>query len=453
MGARAGAGRGISGGSGTPDGTDASSPETGAGRLPVRARPPWRLGFSGIAARDRVILSDQDLAVIAKAVARARQDGREDRQDAAAGQPGPGPGSGPAAEAPQCLAQPPAVTRALPAASPIPPWSTVLATTIRLWAARRRFWPGAMRWRVTGALIVAAMLFCGGAVTVALAHGTMTGKEAAGSAQSAGTRPAGTGAANGGPPSGDAAIAAAAAARAAAAVWIARQVAAAAIVACDPQMCAVLRSQGFPAGSLLVLGTGNAGPLGSDVIVSTAAVRDEVGSRLTSVYAPVALATFGSGNARVAVRVVAADGSAAYLRSLDADAAARRAAGGQLLRNPHVRVSLAGRRELAAGQIDARLLSVIGALGTPYYVDITGFGAPVAGASPGVPLRSADISLAAARRGRAAARLLSVKRFLLAQQAPFRPADVTTVRLASGQTVLHVEFTAPSPLGLLGAPN
>ena len=46
-----------------------------------------------------------------------------------------------------------------------------------------------------------------------------------------------------------------------------------------------------------------------------------------------------------------------------------------------------------------------------------------------------------------------MKRFLLAQQAPFRPADVTIVRLASGQTVLHVEFTAPSPLGLLGALN
>jgi hypothetical protein len=388
-----------------------------------------------------VILSDQDLAVIAKAVARARQDGKEDRQDAAAGQAGPGPG--PAAEAPRCSAPPPAVTRAVLAASPIPSWSTVLATTIRLWASRRRFWPATMRWRVTGALIVTAVLFCGGAVTVALAHGTMTGKGTAGSAQSVGTRPAGTGAAPGGAPSGDAAIAA----------WMARQVAPAAIVACDPQMCAVLQDKGFPAGSLLVLGAGNAGPLGSDVIVSTAAVREEFGSRLTSVYAPVALATFGSGNARVAVRVVAADGSAAYLRSLHADAAARRAAGGLLLRNPHVRVSLAGRRELAAGQVDARLLSVIGALGTPYQVDITGFGAPVAGASPGVPLRSADLSPAAARGGRAAARLNSMKRFLLAQQGPYRPADVTTVRLASGQTVLHVEFTAPSPLGLLGAPN
>jgi hypothetical protein len=122
-------------------------------------------------------------------------------------------------------------------------------------------------------------------------------------------------------------------------------------------------------------------------------------------------------------------------------------------RKPVLRVSPAGRRELAAGQADTRLLSAIGALATPYHVDIAGFGVPAAGASPGVPLRSADISLTRPRRGRDAATLNSVKRFPLAQQAPFRPADVTTVRLASGQTVLHVEFTGPSPLGLLGALN
>ena len=453
MGLRAGAGRGAPGGPGTPDSADASSPETGADRLPSRARPPRRRGPSGIAAHGRVILSDSDLAVIAKAVARARQDGKDDRQGAAAGRPGPGPCSGPPAEAPQCSAPPPAVTRALPAANPTPPWSTVLANTIRLWAARRRFWPATMRWRVTSALILAAVLFCGGVVTVVLAGGTVAGKGAAGSAQPAGMRPAGTGAANRGAPAGDAAIAAAAAARTAAAAWMARQVAAAAVVACDPQMCAVLRSKGFPAGRLLVLGAGNAGPPGSDVIVSTAAVREDFGGRLTSVYAPVALATFGSGSARVAVRVVAADGSAAYLRSLQADATARRSVGALLLRNPDVRVSPAGRRALAAGQVDARLLSVIGALATPYHVYIAGFGAPAAGVSPGVPLRSADISPAPAGGGRDAAALNSVKRFLLAQQAPFRPADVTTVRLASGQAVLRVEFTAPSPLGLLGAPD
>jgi hypothetical protein len=430
-----------------PDSTGAHSPEAGADGLPSRVRSSRRPEPGDIPARDRdrVILSDQDLAVMKKAVAQARQDGQDDQQGAAVGQHGTGTGPGPPAEGPRETRPPerrrsapsPAITQALPAANPAPPWSTVLATTIRL-RTRQRFWPATTRWRVLGALILAAVLFCGGAVTVALARGT--GR-------------AGTGAANGGQPPGGAAITAAAAARTAAAAWLGRQVAPAAIVACDPQMCAVLQSQGIPAGRLLLLGAGNAGPLGSDVIVSTAAVREEFGSRLTSVYAPVALATFGSGSAQVAVRVVAADGSAAYQRSLHADAAARRAVGTLLLRNPHLRVSPAGRRALAAGQVDARLLSAIGALATPYHVDITGFGAPATGASPDVPLRSADISLVPAGRGRDAATLDSVKRFLLAQQAPFRPADVTTVRLASGQTVLHVEFTAPSPLGLLGAPN
>jgi hypothetical protein len=415
---------------GAPDSTGASSPETGAGRLPFRGRPPRRPGSSDVAAHNRVVLSDHDLAVMAKAVAQARQDSK----NAAGGPPGPDPG-GPAEE-PQDSAPPRTITQALPAATPPPPWGTVLVNTIRLWAARR-LWPATMRGRVASALILAAVLFCGGAVTVALARGTMAGK----------------GTANSGQPSGDAAIAAAAASRTAAAAWMARQVAPAAIVACDPQMCAVLQSNGIPAARLLVFRAGNAGPLDSDVIVSTAAVREEFGSRLTSVYAPVALATFGSGSAQVAVRVVAADGSAAYLRSLHADVTARRAAGALLLRNPHVRVSPAGRRELAAGQVDTRLLSAIGTLATPYHVDIIGFGAPAAGASRGVPLRSADISPAPARRGRAGATLDAVKKFLLAQQAPFRPTQVTTVRLASGQTLLHVEFTAPSPLGLLGAPN
>jgi hypothetical protein len=457
-GLRAQDGRGAPGSPGTPDGTGALSQETGAAGLPRRL--PRRPESSGTAVYDGVILSDHDLAVIRKAVARARQDDKDDRQPAAPSRPGTGPGAEPPAEEPRETrppeprgsAPPPAIARALPAANPPPPWGTVLGNTIRM-SARQGFWPATTRWRVISALILAAVLFCGGAVTVALTRGTTAGKGAAGGAKSAGTGPASTGTANGAQPAVDAAIAAAAAARTAAAAWMARQVDPAAIVACDPQMCAVLQREGIPAGRLLVLGAGNAGPLGSDVIVSTAAVRAEFGSRLTSVYAPVALATFGSGSAQVAVRVVATDGSAAYLRSLQADATARRAVGALLLRNPDLRVSTAGRRELAAGQVDARLLSAIAALATPYHVDITGFGAPAAGASPGVPLRSADISPAPPGPGRGAATLDSLKRFLLAQQALFRPGDVTTVRLAGGQTVLRVEFTAPSPLGLLSAPN
>jgi hypothetical protein len=343
---------------------------------------------------------------------------------------------------------PPGTTQALPAADLS--WGTPLANTIRMLNWQRSS-PTSARWRLTGAIILAAMLFCGGALTVTLIHLTTAGNGPAGRAQSTG--PGLTGPVSGGPPPGEAAIAGAAAARTAAAAWITRQVDPAAIIACDPQMCAVLQSRGIPAGRLLLLGAGNAAPLGSDVIVSTAVVREEFGSRLTSVYAPVALATFGSGSAQVTVRVVAADGSAAYQRSLQADASARRSAGAQLLRNPDVRVSPVGRRELVAGQVDARLLSVIAALAAPYHLDITGFGAPTAGANPAVPLRSADISVVPAGSGRAAAMLNAAKRFLLAQQSPFRPADVTTVQLAGGQAALQIEFTAPSPLGLLGASN
>jgi len=67
-------GRGGAGGPGTPDSTGVRSPEAGAGGLPFRVRPE----SSDIAAHDPVILSDHDLAVIQKAVAAARQDGKDE---------------------------------------------------------------------------------------------------------------------------------------------------------------------------------------------------------------------------------------------------------------------------------------------------------------------------------------------------------------------------------------
>jgi hypothetical protein len=432
--------RGASSGSGTPDTTAPRPPETETDSLPSRVRAPRRSGPSGTAAHGGVILSDHDLAVMRKAVARARLDGKESQRSPTAGRPGTDPGSDPPApEARETRppesrwsVQPPATTQAPPAADPF--WGTPPANTIGT-RTRHRSRPTRARWRLTAAIILAAILFCGGAVTATLVHRSAAGNGPAARDQSA------------------AAIARAAAARTAAARWVARQVDPAAIVACDPQMCAVLQDNGIPAGRLLLLRAGNAAPLGSDVIVSTAAVREDFGSRLTSVFAPVALAAFGSGSARVTVRVVAPDGSGAYRRSLQADASARRSAGALLLRNPSVRVSPVGRRELAAGRVDARLLSVIAALAAQYQFDIIGFGAPTAGADPAVPLRSADISVVPADSGRAAATLNAAKRFLLAQQSPFRPADVTTVQLAGGQAALHVEFMAPSPLGLLVAPS
>jgi hypothetical protein len=431
----------------------------------VRPRRPAEPGDEP--ARPAVRLSAGDLKIAQEAVALARQDSELARQDSEndkqqAGPPGPQP---PAAEPPEPAAaerpeppaagppDPPAPSPALapgtapgrpPSAAerPTPSWGTVLATTVRLWAQRRlrglrRLWPASPRWRLISVLILAAVLFCGGAITVALARG------------SAGNQPARHQAAAGGG-TGGAALAAAAAARSAAAGWAAQQVAPDAIIACDPQMCSVLQQHGITASRLLVLGPRTPAPLGSDVIVSTAAVRQEFGARLTSVYAPVTLASFGVGGAQTVLRVVAPDGGAAYLRELRTDVAARAFGGAQLLHNTRIHVSAAARRALAAGQVDSRLLSTLATLAHIYRVDVAGFGPATAGAAPAMPLRSAEIALGPRVTPQHPATFGALAAFLRAQQPPYRPARVTTMRLSTGQTVLRVVYGAPEPLGLLG---
>ena len=189
--------RGSSSGTGTPESPASRAPGTETDGLPSRVRPPHRPGPGGAAARGRVVLSDHDLAVMRKTVAQARLNDKDSQQSSTAALKGTDPGEA------------------------RPPRGTPRANTKRTWTRRRSM--------LTGAIILAAMLFCGGALTVTLIHRTA----------------AGNGPLSGGPPPGEAAIAGAAAARTAAAAWVARQVDPAAIIACDPQMCAVLRATGF----------------------------------------------------------------------------------------------------------------------------------------------------------------------------------------------------------------
>jgi hypothetical protein len=225
------------------------------------------------------------------------------------------------------------------------------------------------------------------------------------------------------------------------ATWVARQVSRGAIVACDPAMCAALARRGVPSGNLLVLGPGAGDPLGSDVVIGTAAVRGLFGSRLAGVYAPEVLASFGTGASRVDVRVVAPDGSARYQRSLAADLRSRRAAGLQLLRDPRLTATPSARAALAAGRVDARLLIILAALAAnepaSEPIRVTGFGAADPGASPGLPLRTAQLTAP----GGTAPRMLA---FLRAQRSPYQPSYAS----AAGP-VVTVGFAAPAPLGLL----
>jgi hypothetical protein len=241
----------------------------------------------------------------------------------------------------------------------------------------------------------------------------------------------------------------AAAARDQAASWVARHVDGGATFGCDPAMCAALARAGIPAGNLLRLGPGAAGagdPLGSDVVLATAALRAMFGGRLPAEYAPIVLVSFGAGAARIDVRAVAPDGAAAYRLALAADLQARRMAGPELLRDSRLRFSPSARAELVAGQPDARLLLTLAVLAADGPVRVLDFGGPWPGASPGLPLRIARLVVATGA-------VRNVLAFLSAQHPPYLAEHASVDTWPAGRSLVTVEFAAPSPLGLLGAAN
>jgi hypothetical protein len=352
-----------------------------------------------------------------------------------AGPPATRPGGAPATRpggmpATRRAAGPPARR---PAAQPS--WGAVLATTFRLWLGRRM---EKTSWRAVTVLLLAAILFGAGALTITLTRNTPA------------ANPADAGQRAGSAVPGGAALASVAKARKQAAAWVARQVNPDEVIGCDPMMCAALIEAHVQANRLLVLGPSRPDPLGSEILLDTATLRSQFGSRLVSVYAPVSFAAFGSGAARIEVRFVAPRGARAYLAELAADVAARRSAGREILRNHSIHAPPAARRQLAAGEVDARLLETLVALSTSHPVEIISFGTHQAGASPGVPLRSAEIAGAPGPGSTPAASVQELRAFLIAQQTTYHPSVIAVVHTASGRTVLRVGYPAPSLLGLLG---
>ena len=234
------------------------------------------------------------------------------------------------------------------------------------------------------------------------------------------------------PAAGRGPLSVAAGAQAQAAAWIAGQVSGNAIVACYPGMCAALQEQGVAAGRLMPLRSAAASPRGAGVLVTS----PSAGGQLAVRYAPALIASFGSGGNRVEVRAVEPGGAPAYRAALRADLAARRSAGSQLLRNPHIRFTGPGPAQLQAGQVDARLLATLASLASQYSFRVTAFG----DAAPGAPVLFRRVAITGIGRGLAAA--LAMVR---AQNPPYLPARIAV----AGQTGLSIEFAAPSPLGLL----
>jgi hypothetical protein len=242
-------------------------------------------------------------------------------------------------------------------------------------------------------------------------------------------------------------LAAEAAARTGAITWILQQVSRAAVVSCDPQVCTDLVSRGFPSANLLTLGPASTDPLGSALVVATAVIRAQFVGRLASVYAPAIIASFGSGNARIDIRLVFPGGTARY-RAYEQEAlSARKAADAQLLANSQIPVSATARAQLLSGDIDPRLPLLIAAMAASHPVRIVAFVNQSPGGGSASLLRSVDLAAVdrAAHLTRAAY-LGWIQEFLDAQRAQYRPAWVQQVTLRTGQAVLRIGYAAPSPL-------
>jgi predicted Ser/Thr protein kinase len=227
--------------------------------------------------------------------------------------------------------------------------------------------------------------------------------------------------------------------------WIMHQVNRAAMVSCDPQVCQDLASRGFP--GELTLGPMSTDPLGSELVVDTATIRAQFGGRLVSVYAPVTIASFGSGNARIDIRLVFDGGTAKYPAVERAALRARKTADAQLLGNSRIGVSAAARAQILSGDIDPLLPLLIATMAAIHPVHIVDFVGQSPGGGSASLLRSVDLATTdkAAHLTRAAY-LDWMQAFIGAQTAQYAPGWVQPVKLPSGQAALNITYGAPSPL-------
>jgi hypothetical protein len=236
-----------------------------------------------------------------------------------------------------------------------------------------------------------------------------------------------------------------AAIRARAVTWIMGQVSRSAFVACDTQVCADLARKGFQ--NLKWLWPQSYDPLGANLVVATAAVRAQYGKRLASVYAPAVIASFGSGAARIDIRLEPAHGTAQYRKVAPAAARARKAVDAQLLTNKQLTFSATAKTQLRRGEIDPRLPQLLVALANRHPLLIVDFSSQSPGGGPASLLRWVDLAAAdPAAHLTPAAYLSWIQGFINAQRAQYRPERLQ-VTLPTGQAVLRIGYGAPSPLG------
>jgi predicted Ser/Thr protein kinase len=236
-----------------------------------------------------------------------------------------------------------------------------------------------------------------------------------------------------------------AAARTDAVNWVLNQVNRGTTVGCDALVCADLARQDYPA--VQTLGPGSNDPLDCQLVVATADIRAHFGPRLAAVYAPVVMASFGSGAAKIEIRLVFPGGTKKF-RAVERPALrARKTADAQLLTNSHIFVSATARAQLLSGRIDPRLPQLIAAMADAHPIRIVEFVNQSPGGGPASLLRSVDLATVDKAAHLSRVRYLRWMRdWVVSQRAQYRPQWSRAVTLPSGQVVQMIGYGVPSPL-------
>jgi serine/threonine protein kinase len=236
-----------------------------------------------------------------------------------------------------------------------------------------------------------------------------------------------------------------AAVRADAARWVVNQVSENTLVACDTQMCAALVTAGFPSANLVPIVTTTYDTLNAQLVVATSVVRNQFRGLLET-DAPAVIASFGKGNASIAIRWVYSGGKSQYDTDLPAMLSERKGYDAQLLTNSRVTFSATARKQLLSGQVDPLLPDLIAIMAHAYPLSILDFSSQSPGGGQGSLLRWMDLATKVPQADlTSAAYISSIQTFLNAQVSTYHPDWVRPVKL-SGQTVLQIGFGAPSPL-------
>jgi hypothetical protein len=220
-------------------------------------------------------------------------------------------------------------------------------------------------------------------------------------------------------------------------------------MACEQVMCARLRSTGIDGGDLVELG-GDATKLsGAQLVVATPGVRERFGSALAYTIAPDVLGIFGVGPSRVEVRERSPQSLAAHDRAKAREQKSRQRAGLQLLNVPRVHTTSDAMHELAAGEVDNRLVLTLAKLARHHTLDVASFSGRGPYTGIDVPERAVDIDQvdgsAAIGDNPAIGNALHVVR---GQRGTYRAASARLIGTAGGG-VLRITFTVPTPPNVL----